>query len=74
MTTDELHEIAMKLLGNSNFSHDTDPFRAILYVEGEGLFISRDWAYGTVDLDMENLEKRFPGKIVYKLGVATLIK
>lgn len=70
----QLWDAAMLLQGSGRLSNEEDPFRAILYVEGVGLFISRDWAYGVVDLDMAELEKRFPGKVVYKLGVAEPIR
>jgi hypothetical protein len=69
-----LFEIAQELQGQSSLSNSPDPFRALIFVEGEGLFISRDWAYGVVDIDMELLEMRFPGKVVYKLGVAEMMQ
>jgi len=55
-------------------SNARDPFRAIIFVEDVGLFISNDWAYGVVDLQMEQLRDKYPGKIVYKIGVAEFIK
>ena len=69
-----LFEIAQELQGQSTLTSSLDTFKAILFVEGEGLFVSRDCAYGLVDIDMEALEERFPGKVVYKLGVAEMIQ
>lgn len=71
---EKLHEIATFLRQDGGrMSNKPDPFRAIIFVEGIGMFISRDWAYGTVDLDMEKLQQQYPGAIVYKIGVAEFI-
>lgn len=70
-----LSEISVLLGGKfCRTSNQPDPFRAIIFVEDIGMFVSRDWAYGIVDLDIQALEEKYPGKVVYKIGVAENLK
>jgi hypothetical protein len=69
-----MHQIARDLQGSHEMRPDFDAFKAIVMVEGVGLYISRDNAYGILDQDMEMLKAKHPGASVYKVGVAEAIK